>query len=77
MGAQIFDLQLKCIFGPLGSALSKRALCEHTSWALFVALQRRTLKAICSKKWAVPLVSSVSKRVPLSIHTPTVVVAPG
>jgi len=32
---------------------------------------------MCSKKCAVPLLASVSKRVPLSIHTPTVAVWPG
>lgn len=32
----------------------------------------RTLKARCSRKWAVPLVSAVSAREPASIHTPTV-----
>lgn len=31
-----------------------------------------TLKARCSKKWAVPLVLSVSARLPASIQTPTV-----
>lgn len=31
-----------------------------------------TLNARCSKKWAVPLVSSVSALLPASIHTPTV-----
>jgi len=31
-----------------------------------------TLKARCSRKCAVPLVSSVSARLPASIHTPTV-----
>ena len=32
------------------------------------------LKAMCSKKWAVPLLASVSYRLPASIHTPTVAV---
>jgi len=32
------------------------------------------LKAICSRKWAVPFDVSVSAREPASIHTPTVAV---
>ena len=32
------------------------------------------LKAMCSRKWAVPLVRSVSAREPASIQTPTVAV---
>jgi hypothetical protein len=35
----------------------------------------RTLNAMCSKKWAVPLDLSVSNREPASIHTPTVAVS--
>lgn len=34
-----------------------------------------TLNAICSMKWATPLFSSFSKRLPESIHSPTVAVA--
>lgn len=34
--------------------------------------RRLTLKAKCSRKWAVPLVLSVSARLPASIQTPTV-----
>lgn len=33
-----------------------------------------TLKAMCSKKWAVPLFFSLSAREPASIQTPTVAV---
>src|SRR5690554_3474700 len=33
-----------------------------------------TLKAMCSKKWAVPLFLAVSARLPASIKTPTVAV---
>jgi hypothetical protein len=34
------------------------------------------LKAMCSRKCATPLFSSVSYREPVSIHTPTVAVSP-
>ena len=33
--------------------------------------KKQTLKAMCSKKWAVPFVRSVSKRLPASIQIPT------
>jgi hypothetical protein len=38
-------------------------------------LTRVPLKAMCSKKCALPLLASVSYRLPASIHTPTVAVS--
>jgi hypothetical protein len=82
--AHVLHLELKLLLGALLSPLPN----EAHGWKGTGSPARRvmdnagqhaqpTLNAMCSKKCAVPLLASVSKRVPLSIHTPTVAVWPG
>jgi len=58
------QLLLRALLGSLGGGLASVRMHWHG--------QLGTLKARCSRKCAVPLVLSVSARLPASIHTPTV-----
>lgn len=77
MGTHVLNLKLQLLLRPVGSALFKNG---HGQLGVAVfssddaggAQRSSTLKARCSRKWAVPLVSSVSAREPASIHMPTV-----
>jgi hypothetical protein len=63
----VLDLQLQLLLSSLGGALVTLLMMNFGQ-----LMGCRTLKARCSRKWAVPLVSSVSAREPASIQTPTV-----
>lgn len=52
-------------YGGASASRGRRRAARRRAW-------HATLKARCSRKWAVPLVSSVSAREPASIHMPTV-----
>ena len=52
------------------------ALLQRTIGSGSKALTLVPLNAMCSKKWAAPLFSFVSYRLPASIQTPTVAVSP-
>ena len=64
----VLDLELQLLLGALLGTLCPELACTTTRHRASL----RTLKARCSRKWAVPLVLSVSAREPASIHTPTV-----
>lgn len=79
VSAQVLDLNLETSLRPgLGTLLSPtRPKCKPWSTGQFSPMCIRagpTLKAMCSKKWAVPLFFEFSKREPASIHIPTVAV---
>lgn len=67
VGAHVLNLNLQLLLSPLGGALLSVSVC---SFGFGVVC--RTLKARCSRKCAVPLVSCVSALEPASIHMPTV-----
>ena len=67
MGTQVFHFEFQFSLTSLIRALNQRSIIVITIF--FIVL---TLKAICSRKWAVPLFFSVSNRLPASIQTPTV-----
>lgn len=71
MGAHVLDLELQLLLCPPLGALDRGGQ-RGGSGAEVRGVRGRTLKARCSRKCAVPFVSSVSAREPASIHTPTV-----
>ena len=69
VAAHVLDLELELVLcALLGSLWPGISGCVTTRGAV----RPPTLKARCSRKCAVPLVLSVSARLPASIHTPTV-----
>ncbi len=87
MGAHVLDLELQLLLRPprgallderirsvggLRHALELRGREGELAGPSVYLICIRTLKARCSRKWAVPLVSAVSAREPASIQTPTV-----
>ena len=68
VSSHVLDFQLQLMLCPVACALQ---MIKSASRHVLVWL-KPTLNAKCSKKWAVPLVLSVSAREPASIHTPTV-----
>lgn len=68
MSAHVLNLELQLVLRALVGALKILSEVSHGDRDRL----NRTLKARCSRKWAVPLVLSVSDREPASIHTPTV-----
>lgn len=69
MATQVLDLEFQLVLRALRSPLVQSSDPVTVSPIDYSNL---TLKARCSRKWAVPLVSSVSAREPASIQTPTV-----
>lgn len=68
MSTHVFNLKLQLT---LASLLGSLLDCQSSYPIAWKAI-KHTLKARCSKKCAVPLVLSVSARLPASIQTPTV-----
>ena len=69
MATHVFYLELELLLGALLGSLCPNISASPPSLP-FTGLH--TLNARCSKKCAVPLVLSVSARLPASIQTPTV-----
>jgi hypothetical protein len=69
VSTHILDLELQLLLRPVGRALDFPSVARSL---LQVSLGITTLKARCSRKCAVPFVSSVSALDPASIHIPTV-----
>jgi len=68
VGTHVLDLELQLLLSPSRGPLYHVSIHDVD----VSAAQRPTLKARCSRKCAVPFVSSVSARDPASIHMPTV-----
>ncbi len=65
----VLDLQLQ--LRSLPGALRHSYRCDAFYTIVLISRHTRTLKAMCSRKWAVPLLCSFSYRLPASIHRPT------
>jgi len=77
VSAHVLNLQLELLLSPVGRTLSKEKRKFDVSIQKTLSIVSRdaidrTLKAKCSRKCAVPLVSFVSALEPESIHMPTV-----
>jgi len=70
VSAHILNLKLQLLLRPIGCPLYHASI--DSSHSKMVVWLLSTLKARCSKKCAVPFVSSVSALEPASIHMPTV-----